>query len=194
MGGVHEDPHDTLREVALDGLHGHGLTDLVAREERRKRLAPVGHHARSATLSAMDSGEAAIWGAAIGTVGTLVTAVIVPIVSGTIGARRRAEAARLEALRRAFPAVIRAITSPPRAENLETVADFTMLLKRDEWQIDEMTIAALALSHRPGGLVGGTLVKAVSSWLRGEISPAVAAAYFEEKTGAEIRPTPFPTI
>jgi hypothetical protein len=142
----------------------------------------------------MDSGEAAIWGAAIGSAGTLVASVIVPIVSGTVGAKRRTEAARRAALRERFPPVIRAVSEPPSPVNLETIAMFTMLLKRDEWQIDEMVVATLARANTPdGSKIAGHLVAAVTAWMRGELDPRAAASYFKKETGLDIKPTDFKT-
>ncbi len=78
--------------------------------------------------------------------------------------------------------------------NLETIALFTMLLKRDEWQIDEMVVATLARAKSPDGTkIAAHLVTAVTAWMRDEIDPAAAASYFEEQTGLDIKPTDFKT-
>jgi len=147
----------------------------------------------SPTLGAMDSGEAALWGALIGAGSSLVVSLAIPLVSATIGERVRAERRRRELIRETFPRVVTSVVSTNSTDLLELIAQFQVLLKPDEWAIGEIPLRVAATPPRSALMAkaAGAMIEVVSAWIRKEISAEEARAYFVGKTGIEVERTDF---
>jgi len=142
----------------------------------------------------MDSGEAALWGAAIGAGSTLVVSTLVPLVSATLGERLRSERRRKEQLREVFPKVVAGVISPNDTSFLALIAQFQVLLRPDEWPMGEMALIVAAQPSRSPQLAksAGAMNSAVTAWLRGEITPEQARKYFVQEAGLPVTQTTFP--
>jgi hypothetical protein len=150
----------------------------------------------------VDSGLAAIIGASIGLIGSLIGTVLAPYVIRKQEQKAADERARRDALRRIIPQLMRygtlvqasdTLDVPVVAEAMQWVGELNTWLTKDEWSIGRA--ATLAMLPDPPSVKTGisskrfaALATALPAWMRQEITTEEAKRYFENVTGEKLTP------